>query len=62
MTDYEVVNKSELPEDSATQVVKYDVKLFYDDSVYKKGFNLDPGQNLEPHIKAWEREVENRTS
>lgn len=57
MKEYEVEEEAKYPESGPVQVVKKTVKITIDGDVYERGFNLDPSQNIEPHIRRFEKEI-----
>jgi len=53
MTDYKIVRKRESPENGATQIHLYDIKVEINGETFEKGFNLDPDQDIDSHVQRW---------
>lgn len=60
MIDYEIRKKDEYPVDQSSEVIRYDIVLEINGEEYKKGFNLDPTQDLDKHVEKWANELQSR--
>jgi len=55
LPDYDIVKEKEYPQNGPTELVKYDVEVEIEGEKHRKGFNLDPGQDIHGHIARWLR-------